>query len=43
MDYILFIKRLTKRAEELAAANKEPVVTSDHFKEAAEVVSIWGV
>ncbi|KAM7458427.1 hypothetical protein BLSTO_00807 [Blastocystis sp. subtype 1] len=38
LDYVLFIKRLTKRAEELAAASKEPVVSSDHFREAAELV-----
>ena len=34
---MLFLKRLTKRAEELAIRDREQNVSPDHFREAAEV------
>ena len=37
LDYILFVKRLTKKAEEIAIENKDPIIEGDYFKEAAEV------
>ena len=37
LDYVLFLKRLTKRAEELAIRDREQNVSPDHFREAAEV------
>ena len=38
LDYVLFVKRLTQKAEEIAILNKEPIVNVDHFREAAKVV-----
>ena len=40
LDYVLFVKRLTQRAEEIAIENKDPMIQGDYFKEAAEVIRI---
>ena len=38
LDYVLFVKRLTQKAEEIAILNKEPIVNVDHFRDAAKVL-----
>ena len=38
LDYLLFLKRLSQRAEELAIMNREKTIGSDHFREASELV-----
>lgn len=39
----MFVKRLTQKAEEIAAQSKEPVVNVDHLREAAKVLFLISI